>query len=1775
MPRNIDISTLGNLGPGRVPKGAVEDISLKNPERDTLPLSAHVNDPSRSHMASTIGIVDAGGYYASDEVEGALQEIGGASSGGRQNGVVTGFGYAVASLTVIFATPSTALIPTLRDFSGQSLTLPDNTPSVWVYLSPSVGLTQISAANPPTITSPENVLLWNFSTLGGVITSAKDARLYVRNIDQKLPFTVRSQGPQGNSESEACFVTLDAAMTYLQFSSPLGSNRSEVIIRGPVTTGPIVIPINGVHFRGEDGASITLTSGSTLFDISGSAGVTFADILLRTNVALGTAITDSVGSSTLTVTRCKITNGAFSWSNGISLPNPTGNLTVIDSTVTTDILGISVLVPSAVFITNSEVSASSFNLGSVGITVGSPPTGIGEKPSSVLSCRVSGFDRGIYVSGYGHTVFGCTVVPGTGGGTPGAGIGVYTEDSKDITISSNLIDCSTDGGITGIFATGSGSKVIGLKVVENIIRASTLYGIQFNGFVQESLIKGNQIDCNLVGFPADPKARAGVYFQPGAGLSETPLYNSVSGNTIWRCAMGMFFEGTPTKVISEIVVSDNIIHHCAVGVAGSPATFYESSTGMAFLWCASITVSGNNLYGIGKILTDIGTEVFPVPANVYSYGIRFLDCTQTIVSENLINTLFVKGAGKSVTIFSSYTGNTAFSAEGLVIRDNNIQGVSGEGIYVTNEAGSLNNVQILNPLFSGNSISNAGVGIFVAADNRGLVSNLQISGNTILNTTSGSGIEVATVGGLFPGSLSGALISENTISSTAISGISVVGDDVCYIRDVTLDKNYISNSTNDGIAIKAGTPGSPTGISLLEYISITDNDIRMSGGVGTNAINWSLVGSSFKGFRIEGNSISNAYDGFYFTAAGPGFPVTSTTITDMRFVGNSITAARYGFRSATQGFHNRYTTENNTILAGSQACLIYAASTAAVATACRGVSLSQNTFRVTDPLGVNTTISITNMKADNFYVCGNTFVGCAASGSGALYVVGIGTASGTDPSVRGLRIDGNTFQNIEAAGISLYLPGPTDPVQDVSISGNTFSDTSRDVALTRGSVIQGSFSAQIRNMAVRNNQFSGFGHSSATNGGIDLSFSSVEGLDISGNQYNSLPGAGPSYGNLISLSQTGTPGVFSGVSVSNNKSRNVVVPPSAALPALVAIDVRSFSQSVGVIISDNDLFREANASGNTVGVRFWADSAVRKLVCERNFVGGADLAIPIAGVALSFTLDGLDSSSVSHNIIEGTASIGVQGQGISVYSVSAIDTLRVSNNTVYGETGTSGKGLQVESGGGIFGSSIEGNYVKNYEINLAISGSNFVNLNASNNTCAEHSDTGIEILGSSLTSQSLKALFVNENKVFTSNDTQSYFIRIDGSGLGTAQNNIEDLSVANNSLRYSGNTANYTAGHALFLQTGKTPVSAVGFRDISRALVSQNRIFEIYHGIEIVSGLATEIQIDQNQLSGVREGIKHTLNQEGVKRFSISKNQITVQEAVFPDTGTFPLISVVYAQDQQPFKNALICDNSLSGKYVTPGVYGSYGIRVGDNTNNPEVSESQVCRNSITSVSYGVLVTAHSASSLAISQNNLSEIEGGGVEFSTGSSPGDVVDLTLSGNTVTGWSSSSSLSYFSAFSVTVENNSNRTSNLNLSNNSARNGDEYSIGYYLDLQSEYVFGVVFSGNLCSYAEAGPSNTYALRIRTNSSTANSLKNFSFMGNVFRKSDSGITYTALGGTTPDFCTFLGNIGDITAPGASPYTGTWYQFENLGGAGWTNVLPPPGTSDGEFQKLNIDNGT
>lgn len=1745
MPNNTGL-TRSQIGRGRAAPGTVGESAYMSPAQGTDGLRVHIEDPSRAHMAVSIGIEDAGGYFAADEVENALQETGGAFAGGRQNGVVTGFGYAPAGLSITFATPSTANVPTLRDFSGQSVILPNNTASVWVYIDSSTGeLAQTSAASPPSITSPENVLLWQFTTSGGVVTNARDARMYVRNLDRKLPFTVRSVGPQGDQESEACFVSLDAVMTYLDHASTLNGYRTEVVIRGVVETGPLDIPLDGVHFRGEESGGITLTSGAYLFDTQGHSDITISDLVLVTDVANATVLLDTVGSSKfLTMTRCDITSGGADWQYGINLVSSTGRLTVSNVSMLVTDTGILADTPDRIVIDQTDVTAIGFVGGSIGIHMGDTPTP-SESPSTVRTCTVTGFDTGIYINGTGHIVTGCTITPGTS-----ATVGIYVDDSANVTIMGNRIDCGLNGGQVGVKAT----KTTAIKIANNTVYGATSYGVVFEGFVQQSSITNNLIDCNLSSAPNDPTAIAGIYMYPSGGPIDTPSYNVVSGNTVWRSRTGIYLVGTLAQPITETVVTGNLIHHCAVGTAAPSTTIGDVSVGIGAVWCPGLSVTSNNVSGIGNILTDAGALVYPTPALVSSVGIQITDCGAFTVSGNQIKTLYEKGASTATGIKYTASGVTnAVSATGVRISENRLADIPTMGVSVNvGDAAATVNCGFIGAVVSGNTVSASGAGFEFLVSHRGTVRDLVLANNVIANTTDGAGIYMSASNPTgIAGVVSGIQISDNMLSNIAgLNGVAisfVCGDDTS-MDHITVTQNKIRLPGDVGIQFAVGTAtvGGP-GAVAFEYIDVSGNDITMSSVSGVQAIYMLCYIPECGHIRVSGNTISDTDRGFMLSATGPvavGPTLTDTLLTEFEFTRNTIVASDIGAQVVVLGFTNGYMISDNIITASGTVCGLYSLVQVASGSANSGLVIRGNQFRALSP-ATNVYMGFDNSKVFDLHIEDNAFMGGGAATNAGLMVRISDSSTGAAPSIRNMCIRGNGFRDMDCPGIRIEVTGPTDPVVDTDISRNTFESVATNAAVARASAIQCELNAMVRGMSIRQNQFAAIGHSTTTHGGVDITLTSCRGLDISDNQFVATATNG--YGNIISIEPTATPGVLQELSICRNQCRGVVVPSGATTPALIAVSVLGVTEVSDLSLCDNALNRDTTT--NTVGIRIRSDGSVYQLQVCRNRISGSGITAP----SLFFTLDGtVDDASICGNSTDGDS------PGIVCTFDQPVVGLHVCDNTVIGNTVT-GYGIATQASTGIrfSNSRVDRNIIRGYSEGLYVEFGDCVGLSVSGNDVSGHTVAGIMLLSNGV-SATVANLSVDNNKVSNSTDAQNY-------GIYTTTNggNYQNLSVCGNSVRYvvSGG-ADYASNMGIFVNAGGS-----SDKELENATICHNRVQNIEYGIKCSSGDVTNTRIDGNDITGGMAGVQHQLKGD-TEGYSISNNNIQVRA----DSTATGIIYVFHDAAGYNFQEVNINNNTVGGGLTVLGFTygGNGGIRVGVSSALPDARCVSVSGNQVRLSEYGVVVLFQSAHALSVNNNNISRINKGGIDVrsSYGLTSGDTDGLTIMGNSVSKWCETASGAENGLMLFLGTTGSAICRNINVSSNNCRGEDDTAVAYYLRFVDE-TNGFVFANNMSSFLPSATS-TVALDMYTGSASALNFKNFVFTGNIFRRSDGGIIYTMLGaGNTPDECVVMGNIGDNAA------ATSWGQFVNGGTAGWTNVRPLVATLASLFTDLNNNNGT
>ena len=540
MPRAVNPGTLANGG-GLAAQKSVEASAFVHPTQGLDGLIAHIVDPSRAHEARAINLVDAGGFYSSDNVEGALQEIGGGLASTGQNGVLEGCTFTAAGLTITLATPSTVRIGTERDLSGASITLTDGA-TCWVYVNTSGTLTHTTGPTPPSFSSPENVLLWKVVTNAGTISSQTDMRWFVLNIDRKPFLTVRSAGTDANKHSEASFETLEGAMLYLEHFGAGDMRTHTVIIKGPMTiSSSIVVPVNNVIFRGED--NCTLTTGAVLtpmFDVSGRTRVTFQDIVFTSDHATSTAIGVSTFATGILVERCSIASGAGTWDVGLDWDSAAAvqQCVVRNCSITAAVTGIRAEFPVDCRIEDTIVSDATGS-GTYGIKLGPLAGGIGVTANNqIRGCRTTGFTAaGVAIRSLRMKVLSTTVLDTS---TNGLSVG---PNSDDVVIADSTFLPSATTGVTGILLSGGDNIKIRDCRIQNQ-RSPAAYTVE----VPAGITVANGVDqvsiqnCQITNFlNTVTPGGYGVFF---AGSSNNSLVQGCVINTIQE---GIYCAGTTDR----------------------------------------------------------------------------------------------------------------------------------------------------------------------------------------------------------------------------------------------------------------------------------------------------------------------------------------------------------------------------------------------------------------------------------------------------------------------------------------------------------------------------------------------------------------------------------------------------------------------------------------------------------------------------------------------------------------------------------------------------------------------------------------------------------------------------------------------------------------------------------------------------------------------------------------------------------------------------------------------------------------------------------------------------------------------------------------------------------------------------------------------------------------------------------------------------------------------------------------------------------------------------
>ena len=546
MPRNVDPSTI-TVGAGRVSDGTVEDSSLRYPDRDTEPLRVHIHDPVRAHMASTIGIVDAAGCYTSDEVEGALQEICAGAGAGRLNGLVAGGTFVEAipgpDLTLTLVAGTTILINAHAfDAGGLTVSLPDAAVDYFIYFdtlssSGTYETLQYTVGTPPeveTAAGVEQVMIAKVSCDGaGNTTVYQDARFFVRNLDRKVQYSSR-QGENVDAWSEGCFVTLQAAMFWLEhYSNSITSEEQKgtIIVRGRhVITDTLSIPVDNVIFQGgspDAEFQLSANSARTMIDLNDKSQIVFRDLIFNCatpwgapNKAVSTPST--AGSEGLVFENClfKAAVAGQEWDTCIALDtdgtNKNQRLTVTNCKFMGCFRALEVDSAEKVWVTDCTMKGT---LPSKADAMWFTKAGAHDPSEvNVSRCHIEDFQTGFSASELSNSSISyCRMVDV--GQTTGRGIYINGDSSSYVVVDNNYVQLEDSDGMVGIemkgqYHTVSACNIWNQRLIGAYNPADLPTGISFSTVgAQFNRVTGctirNFLNSNV---PLDGKGRA-VYVE--------------------------------------------------------------------------------------------------------------------------------------------------------------------------------------------------------------------------------------------------------------------------------------------------------------------------------------------------------------------------------------------------------------------------------------------------------------------------------------------------------------------------------------------------------------------------------------------------------------------------------------------------------------------------------------------------------------------------------------------------------------------------------------------------------------------------------------------------------------------------------------------------------------------------------------------------------------------------------------------------------------------------------------------------------------------------------------------------------------------------------------------------------------------------------------------------------------------------------------------------------------------------------------------------------------
>ena len=1763
-----------STGSGLAAQESVEAVSFVSPTTvgGLEGLEAHIDDPSRAHMALAIGIVDAADYFAADEVENALQEIGATFATGSQNGVVSGGTFTSVGLTVTLD-PTIVRIGTNHDLSGEAELLTDGATN-WLYVDPTGTLVHSVGAGGPSPFSPENVLLWRIVTAAGVVTSSTDARFFVLNLDRKLPYTVRSEGTALNQSSEACFVSLDAAMLWLgQFGST--AKKTKLVIRGSNTIlSTVSLPVDNICIEGEDGAEfVTGAVLAPMFELATRSRVTFQNILFTAAHLTSTAIQESVGgASDLTIRHCQFSTGAQAWEKAVKLTGTNSGTLIEHCSITASDYGIHVTKPANALVQHCRVTSSALTAGTAAVSLGDgavalPYTG----NSSVRDCNLLGFGTSLILRGPNmvadsvtctNSIIGIRILTGSEAvsvakcsisldsllGTTGisavAASMVSISDTKITSCVSGIVSTSTQVAITGtqilpsttlgllgISATGVGTEVTGCLVkmdrgpgtygaLENpqgiiltgsqsSVTGSTIQGVlntvgslgdavtvgsgsQFSltGNSLETVWNGYVVSASTVQVSGGSVSGCATGVAVGTGTrnvsvsglmitAPTVVGVSVTGNsqhiTITGCSIDGWLSGAPLLSTAEGISITNAAGNLPVAVTVTGCTIWRCKNGVVSRGTlanrpSKIHVTGNTIHHCG-FAQDITVPVDGF--ETYPMGIGFNHSDDCVATSNLIYKIGSVINNVSVEAFwtagaptddNNSTGINAWNCSRLCIQDNKITDTMSNG-------------------------TGKNYGIYVQQKSAGSVAtpfnteNIVITGNTLTwagallgNGTAYKGVVFDMLLGTDVNpttySCTNLSVSDNTVRRTRNNGIEVLSGAVSTLINASVDRNTVAITCTGGSAQTGGLSvglfgGNAPDSGTVKHVSVSGNTIGASLVHGIYLA--ALHSGEYSDVRVDSNTVADSALSAIYLEATTASP-SVVTLKQWSVSHNNLIEFASG-----AGLHHGIHVEDT-----SGACLVLAK-----------FAINQNRLESSVAAGATMGAGIRVEGKDSslweFEVSGNQIQNPSSTdaathfGGTGIFITTVPIVSVVGTSVFGLTVSNNGVWTESDAAFRLAVRGIATAVH---ITGNTFgTDTGYGarIALDSDAV----FVADVVNGPF-------FVDSNQCFGGNGSVFQITNSTKLSDAKITNNLFSNSSDGLVFKIQDTFTGGdaAIKGLQFTGNTFRSIT---NTGLQLSLGVGGAGASAAMhNVSVCKNSFWECGTAGGGDSSLAVQANAAVQNLQVSGNEFqncGG--------------TTDDADKAvcHLQFGSVGGTAAIGV-AVNQNVFSDSGGCAIRIADRVVGATTWT------------VRGLTVSGNQIRsqtNDAIKLDLA--NFTTVSQVNVTdnvvdgvSGAASDMGIVFVGPTLNNvtnivvsrnniasvgNSAAALSVNIPKSVTN-------MQIDQNTVSGGTVSVADISATVGLLwrngSVSGNTVLDSNAHGIKVNIAGTAAGTSGMYGVQ---VSDNQI----------DTAGTDAVYVTSDGSGASVPVLRGCQVSGNTIRNAGANGVRVE--LLMNVGLFGLG---------------ISNNNISGAPGT-GVYFYFSGTT--DLQNIDITGNTVY-NAGTGISVSSAGSASTVSALNVCSNSVSVTDGHGIYVGNGSASRNFHSLSVSGNTVKGWSANAGATDFGGVAIEADDLKIAT----VANNTCFTGETHAIAYWFVVEGA-THGFSITGNSCDLNGAG--NTESLRYED--AGTGTQTGLAITGNSFRGAVTGVNYT--GTFAPSYST-VGYNNERTNGGA----GTWAGF-------------------------------